>query len=44
MEGNVDVKNKRIVPIMVIVVLINLFKKGLWDGNADLLKEEVLSV
>ncbi|MEH7253779.1 hypothetical protein V7111_16775 [Neobacillus niacini] len=30
--------------ILSIVVLINLIKKDLWEVNADLLKEEVLSI
>lgn len=42
-------KNKKTLAIVAIVilsivVLINLLKKDLWDVNADLLKEEVLSV
>lgn len=42
-------KNKRTLAIVVIVilsiiVLINLLKKDLWDVNAELLKQEVLSV
>jgi hypothetical protein len=42
-------KNKKTLAIVAIVilsavVLINLFKKNLWDVNADLLKEEVLSI
>jgi hypothetical protein len=32
------------IVMMSIVVLINLLKKDLWDVNADLLKEEVLSI
>ena len=42
-------KNKKILVIVAIVivsifVLVNLLKKDLWDVNADLLKEEVLSI
>lgn len=32
------------IVMLSIVVLINILKKDLWDVNADLLKEEVLSV
>ena len=42
-------KNKKIlaivaVGIVFVFVLVNLSKKDLWDVNADLLKEEVLSI
>lgn len=42
-------KNKKIlvivaIIILFIVVLISLIKKDLWEVNADLLKEEVLSI
>ena len=42
-------KNKKIlaivaVGIVFVFVLVNLLKKDLWDVNADLLKEEVLSI
>ncbi|MFJ8066417.1 hypothetical protein ACIQYS_17610 [Psychrobacillus sp. NPDC096426] len=42
-------KNKKTVAIVAIVIvfifiLVNLLKKDLWDVNADLLKEEVLSI
>lgn len=42
-------KNKKTLAIMAIVivfifVLVNLLKKDLWDVNADLLKEEVVSI
>ena len=42
-------KNKKTLAIVAIViviifVLVNLSKKDLWDVNADLLKEEVLSI
>ena len=41
-------KNKKIlaivaVGIVFVFVLVNLSKKDLWDVNADLLKEKVLS-
>ena len=47
--GNVDMKSKKTLTIIAIiilfiVVLINLLKKDLWDVNAELLKEEVLSI
>ena len=32
------------IVMLSIVILINILKKDLWDVNADLLKEEVLSV
>ena len=32
------------IVILIIFVLVNLLKKDLWDVNADLLKEEVLSI
>lgn len=32
------------VGIVFVFVLVNLLKKDLWDVNADLLKEEVLSI
>lgn len=41
-------KTKVIVSIMLVsvvcVMLFNFFKKDIWDVNADLLKEEVLSI
>ena len=42
-------KNNKILAIVAIgivfiFVLVNLLKKDLWDGNADLLKDEVLSI
>ena len=40
-------KNKKIlafVAVGIVFVLVNLLKKDLWDVNADLLKEEVLSI
>ena len=48
-EGEVDMKNKKTLAIVAIgivfiFVLVNLLKKDLWDGNADLLKDEVLSI
>ena len=48
-EGEVDMKNKKklaivAIGIVFITVLVNLLKKDLWDVNADLLKEEVLSI
>lgn len=49
MRGKVDMKSKKTLAIVAIVivfsfVLVNLLKKDLWDVNADLLKEEVLSI
>ncbi|MEK4198461.1 hypothetical protein [Cytobacillus sp. FSL K6-0265] len=41
-------KTKVIISIMLVsvvcVMLFNFFKKDIWDVNADLLKEEVLSI
>jgi hypothetical protein len=48
-EGKVDMKSKKTLAIVAIgivfiFVLVNLLKKDLWDVNADLLKEEVLTI
>lgn len=46
--GNIDMKSKRTLAIVAIVMLsfvsINLLKKDLWDVNAELLKQEVVSL
>ncbi|MDF2588545.1 MAG: lipoprotein [Anaerocolumna sp.] len=33
-----------ILSLIVIILLVNILKKDIWDKNADLLKEKVLSI
>jgi hypothetical protein len=47
-RGKVDMNKKTLAIVAVVIVfifvLVNLLKKDLWDVNADLLQEEVLSI
>lgn len=47
-EGDTDMNSKRTITILMIVtlsiILFNLLKKDIWDVNAELLKEKVLSI